>query len=243
MRCGPDSAIQLSKSVVAEENSQIYDRREMKLGLGLLLFAVLSGTAARAGVAVPQVSCCQNAIPEHKNRSQPRSGARMQPTARAVGSLVSEKKVPKPVTETAPESGEATSRSAVSFHAKSARPKAETPLAREHITIIRAAVRRGPNFASHYTVVNWGCGTSCGVYVIVDNRTGKIYEPPEISKGVEIGVAGPQFRPKSTLMVVASCPPPEVYGMKNCERKFYNWDSSRLLLLKTEPVTPTKKDR
>jgi hypothetical protein len=41
-------------------------------------------------------------------------------------------------------------------------------------------------------------------------------------------------------MVVASCPPPEVYGLKNCDRKFYNWDGSRLVLLKTEPVTSSK---
>ena len=128
------------------------------------------------------------------------------------------------------------------FHGKAALPKAEIPLAREHISIIRAAVARGPNFAGHYTVVDWGCGTSCGVYVIVDARTGKIYEPPEISRGVELGVAGPEFRPDSTLMVIASCPPPEVYGLKNCERKFYRWDGARLLLLRTEPVTATKKD-
>ena len=96
------------------------------------------------------------------------------------------------------------------FHGKSTLPKAKTQLARQHVTIIRASVLRGPNFAGLYTVVDWGCGTSCGVYVIVDDHTGKIYEPPEISKGVELGIAGPQFRADSTLMVVASCPPPEV---------------------------------
>jgi hypothetical protein len=129
------------------------------------------------------------------------------------------------------------------FDGQPARPKLETPLAREHVTIIRKAASRGPNFAGHYTVVDWGCGTSCGVYVIVDDLTGKIYEPPEISKGVDLGVAGPKFRPNSTLMVVASCPPPEVYGLKNCQRKFYKWDGSRLVLLLTEPATATEKGR
>lgn len=124
-----------------------------------------------------------------------------------------------------------------------ARPKLESALAREHVTMIRKAVVRGPNFAGHYTVVDWGCGTSCGVYVIVNDRTGKVYEPPEISKGVDLGVAGPEFRPDSTLMVVASCPPPEVYGLKNCERKFYKWDGSRFVLLKAEPVIATETGR
>jgi hypothetical protein len=120
---------------------------------------------------------------------------------------------------------------------KPAAPKLETSLAREHVTIIRAAVRRGPNFAGHYTVAVWGCGTACGVYVIVDDHTGEVYEPPEISKGVDLGFAEPGFRADSSLMVVANCPDPTEYGFNNCERKFYKWDGSRLVLLKAEAVT------
>jgi len=127
------------------------------------------------------------------------------------------------------------------FRGQPARPKLRSRIARQHPTIIRKAVMRGVNFAGHYRVVDWGCGTSCGVYVIVDERTGDVFDPPEISRGVDLGVAGPEFRPDSTLMVVASCPELEVYGLKDCKRKFYNWDGSRLFLIKTEPVTaPTK---
>jgi hypothetical protein len=36
----------------------------------------------------------------------------------------------------------------------------------------------GPNFAGHYIVVQWGCGTSCVMMVIVDALTGKIYDIP-----------------------------------------------------------------
>src|SRR5689334_17214179 len=91
------------------------------------------------------------------------------------------------------------------FHGKPAPLRLETPLGREHLTSIRKSAAHGPNCAGHYTVVDWGCGTACGVYVIVDARTGKIYEPPEIPRGIELGVAGPEFRLDSTLMVVASC--------------------------------------
>jgi hypothetical protein len=127
------------------------------------------------------------------------------------------------------------------FHGKPVVPKPATPMARSHISRIRAAVRRGPNFGGHYTVVGWGCGTSCEAFVILDYRTGKIYEPPEISRGVDLGIAGPVFKPDSSLMVVASCPLPEIYGLKNCERKFYRWDGERLLVLKKEPVTRNEK--
>lgn len=124
------------------------------------------------------------------------------------------------------------------FQEKIAQPRLETPLAKEHVTMIRKGQKAGVNFAGHYTIVEWGCGTECAVYVIVDDQTGTVFEPPEISKGVDLGVAGPEFRADSTLMVLANCPDPRVYGLKNCERKFYRWDGSRLVLLKSEQVTP-----
>jgi hypothetical protein len=129
------------------------------------------------------------------------------------------------------------------LHAVPARPQLETPLAKQHATIIRKGAKQGVNFAGRYRVIDWGCGSSCGVYIIVDVRTGRVFEPPEISRGVDLGIAGPEFRPDSTLMVVASCPMPEVYGVKNCERKFYRWDGFRLVLLKSEPVTAPDKTR
>jgi hypothetical protein len=126
---------------------------------------------------------------------------------------------------------------AVVSKAKPVSLKLETRLARERISGIRKAVQHGPNFAGHYTVADWGCGTECGVFVIVDDFTGRAYDPPEISKGVDLGLAGPDFRVNSSLMVVASCPDPRVYGLKNCQRNFYRWDGSRLILLYSEPVT------
>ena len=123
------------------------------------------------------------------------------------------------------------------FRGTPATPHLDTPRAREYRTRIRDGASGGPNFAGHYTVVSWGCGTSCAVYVIVDAITGRVYWPPEISHGVELNVASPEFHLDSTLMVVASCPPPEMYGYKNCSRNFYKWDRAQLVLLKTEAIT------
>ena len=127
------------------------------------------------------------------------------------------------------------------FRGRPARPKLDMPIAKEHATRISKAASAGPNFAGHYRVVDWGCGSSCGVYVIVDEESGKVFAPPEISKGVDLGFAGPKFRVDSSLMVVASCAEPKVYGLKNCARKFYRWDGSQLVLLRTESVTATEK--
>jgi hypothetical protein len=125
--------------------------------------------------------------------------------------------------------------------AKPAPLKLEVPVAKEHASRIRSAIQGCPNFAGDYTVVNWGCGTECAVYVIVDNHTGKIYAPPEISRGISLGIGGPEFRPDSSLMVVSNCPDPRLYGLSECKRNFYRWNGSRLLLLKSEPVIKPSK--
>ncbi len=47
----------------------------------------------------------------------------------------------------------------------------------------------GPNFAGHYTVATWGCGTECQGFAIIDAITGEIveYEPSidhQVSEGL-----------------------------------------------------------
>jgi hypothetical protein len=45
---------------------------------------------------------------------------------------------------------------------------------------IRKGAAKGPNFAGHYTVVRWGCGSDCLQIAIVDARTGKVHHPPNL---------------------------------------------------------------
>jgi len=46
-------------------------------------------------------------------------------------------------------------------------------------TVITEEASKGPNFAGHFTFIQWGCGTSCLSYAIVDAISGKIvlYKP------------------------------------------------------------------
>jgi hypothetical protein len=46
--------------------------------------------------------------------------------------------------------------------------------ARRFRSALREAAKAGPNFAGHYTIAGWGCGTSCLDWGIVDARTGKV---------------------------------------------------------------------
>ncbi len=49
------------------------------------------------------------------------------------------------------------------------------PDAKRFITRIKNECANGINFAGHYTLVIWGCGSPCQSGVVVDRKTGKIY--------------------------------------------------------------------
>jgi hypothetical protein len=36
----------------------------------------------------------------------------------------------------------------------------------------------GPNFAGHYVIVRWGCGSPCMMAAIIDVRSGRVFPPP-----------------------------------------------------------------
>jgi hypothetical protein len=57
-------------------------------------------------------------------------------------------------------------------------PVLRTRSDREYRTSIRNAVKSGANFAGHYSVAEWGCGTGCHGFVVVDVVTGTVYDPP-----------------------------------------------------------------
>jgi hypothetical protein len=59
-----------------------------------------------------------------------------------------------------------------------ARVRLDSKMARMFRTRLREDSRSGPNFAGHYTVVIWGCGTGCAQMGVVDARTGRVYFPP-----------------------------------------------------------------
>lgn len=63
------------------------------------------------------------------------------------------------------------------------------PEAKLFQTTITEQSSEGPNFAGHYTVATWGCGTECQGFAIIDAITGEIveYEPSidhQVSEGL-----------------------------------------------------------
>jgi len=37
---------------------------------------------------------------------------------------------------------------------------------------------RGPDFAGHYFIITWGCGSPCLMAAVVDAKTSRVYPPP-----------------------------------------------------------------
>jgi len=45
-------------------------------------------------------------------------------------------------------------------------------------TRITDAMKKGPDFSGHYSLVIIGCGTGCAIVFVADNKTGKVFDFP-----------------------------------------------------------------
>jgi hypothetical protein len=48
-------------------------------------------------------------------------------------------------------------------------------------TNLRNAAKEGVNFAGHYILTTWGCGTNCSQSAIIDARNGRVFFPSELA--------------------------------------------------------------
>ncbi len=120
------------------------------------------------------------------------------------------------------------------FHGKPASPKLVTRYERLYRTRIRDGARKGPNFAGHFTVAVWGCGTGCYQFVIVDEKTGTVYVPSfesvEWSPAAEKEILwGLQYRKNSRLLMFSGCPRGDE---KRCGAYYYEWNGKELVPIK-----------
>ena len=107
------------------------------------------------------------------------------------------------------------------FRGKPARPIFRTKEELEFRTRIRQGAAKGPNFAGHYAVVQWGGGTGTGGFVLVDVKTGQIFFHVDPKKGIEFF-----FNLDSRLMVIDGCANPPVGGP--CVRSFWEWTGKEM---------------
>jgi hypothetical protein len=93
------------------------------------------------------------------------------------------------------------------------------PIARMYRTVLRQEIAKGPNFAGHYRVASWGCGTSCAMFAVVDLKTGRVMTTREFFalsgdylaaddflRGTKSDDWGFRYKNDSSLLVVLGAP-------------------------------------
>jgi hypothetical protein len=102
------------------------------------------------------------------------------------------------------------------------------PEERRFRTVIRFGAAEGPNFAGHYTIVEWGCGTECFQAVLVDGKIGKIYRLPTATHKDAVYYfesSWLHFQKDSNLLVVcANC---RKWAREDCEQKYFVWSGDQ----------------
>jgi len=114
------------------------------------------------------------------------------------------------------------------------KPLLTTARARHYRTVIASEAKKESNFADHYRLVIWGCGTDCRGFAIVDQLNGRVYLPSGIN--YVAGVMGNaearvDFRTDSRLLILTGSLNDELEG-----KFFYEWTGRRLKLLHQAPV-------
>lgn len=89
------------------------------------------------------------------------------------------------------------------FKGKPAKVKITSPKDREFSTRLHEISGQKPNFAGHYTLASWGCGSSCIQTVAIDARTGRVVWLPFTVCCWDVDVNEPiEFTRNSSLIVV-----------------------------------------
>lgn len=84
-------------------------------------------------------------------------------------------------------------------------------------TRIQEAGKHDLEFASHYTLAQWGCGTECWMGAIVNLKTGS-------AKPLPISAWGYKYRLESNLLIVDDISGNEEYVPSWLRTKYYSWD-------------------
>jgi hypothetical protein len=123
---------------------------------------------------------------------------------------------------------------------------ASHPEAREFRSQIRSDAKAGPNFAGHFTIVDWGCGSACLQWGVVNARSGAVWFEPGLSvvsvdhvadepapaAGANADFYNLRFRLDSRLLIVLGAP-----GEDEAREGagYYLWDGKAFAPLKFIP--------
>lgn len=107
-------------------------------------------------------------------------------------------------------------------------------LARRYRTVITDAAKQEADFAGHFRVARWGCGTDCHGFAIIDLISGRTYTLPGMKYVAGVMGNGEEridYRLDSRLFIITGALDDEREG-----KYFYEWTGQALRLLFMGPV-------
>lgn len=135
------------------------------------------------------------------------------------------------------------------FSGKPVPPVLKRPEDVYYRTMIRTEAGKGVNFAGRYTVAIWGCGSSCVMGALVDEKTGEVFKLPfstlaaspgtfgDGSSAFENGFEMVAFKKESRLLIARGC---ENEDTNRCSASYYEWAGTQFKLIKKFGFTPAK---
>lgn len=126
------------------------------------------------------------------------------------------------------------------FKGKPASVKLSSRRARAFRTMLRSNAEQGVNFAGHYVVATWGCGSDCHSIAIIDARNGNVYFTPSL-----LWIGGLlyqeldrlEFRRNSRLLIAAGARNDQGSG-----KYYYLWKNNVLKLIRAVEVRDWKEE-
>jgi hypothetical protein len=118
------------------------------------------------------------------------------------------------------------------YKGRAAAVKIDSKYSRNYKTMLRKSVKEnGANFAGHYTLATWFCGTNCNQMAVIDVKTGQTYFTPGLMS-VVMGIPNQtldmtEFKANSRLLKVVGRTNGKDYGTW-----FYEWKNNRFRLVK-----------
>lgn len=114
------------------------------------------------------------------------------------------------------------------------------PDAAAYKTRLSSAVKGGTNFAGHYIIAGWGCGTGCTNAAIIDARTGKVMWPDELTNvdatyGDGYSEVQLDFKKNSRLLIIHGRPGSKEgsgAGLPSGDH-YLVWDGAKFKLIKS----------
>jgi hypothetical protein len=125
-----------------------------------------------------------------------------------------------------------------SFHGKAATPILITKPQKTFRTAITRAAAKGPNFAGHYIIAEWGCGSGCMSIAVVDAASGKVFAAPFRILSLPLPESeggrdyqGAVYQLKSRLLIADGCPEDT-----KCGTYYYEWSENKFKQLRFDPA-------